>query len=585
MIKGFTILIVAAIVTLGALSFYFFGQTLKRIALDNTSQVVTQLNQVIDTYISYMDDISRVVISNNEVQLFTRSEMPDDYSESPEGRTLEQASLKNRVASMLQSIIAVRKDIDSIILLLAAGTIVTSQPGDRLNPAAEWLPSAGPNSAAGLLTASLSSSHVQDLVIDKYPWVITLSRFILEPRTGQYLGTLFVDLNYGVIEGLCSDIRLGKSGYVFIINQAGDIVYHPRQQLIYSGLKNERIDLVEKNPNGHLTAMVDGKEVMYTTRTSSYTGWTVVGVSNISELFYSRSELAYYFAMIAVFCFFALVIISSLISRRISRPIEALRRSMQAVERGNFDIIIAVSSTEEVNALARDFDIAIRKIKELIAQNAVAHEQKRKHELEALQAQINPHFLYNTLDSIIWMIECGEYDDAITMTSTLARFFRLGIMKGGEIITVKDEVEHLECYLTIQKMRYKNKLDFEIKVDPRLFNYRTLKLLIQPLVENAIYHGIKTQDRIGMLKVVGEQKENDLLFKVIDNGSGMTPAELARIFRTGTSSKGPGGVGVRNVRERIKLYFGDGYGVTFESKKGKGTTAVVRLPAFIGGKM
>jgi two-component system sensor histidine kinase YesM len=308
-------------------------------------------------------------------------------------------------------------------------------------------------------------------------------------------------------------------------------------------------------------------------------------VSYVDELFYNRSQLEYYFAMIAIFCFLASVIISYFISVRISRPIETLRRSMQAVEGGNFDIDIAINSTDEVNSLAQDFNIAIRKIKELIAQNVQVYEQKRKHELKALQAQINPHFLYNTLDSIIWMIECGEFEDAIVMTSTLAKFFRLGISKGGDIITVQDEIDHLNCYLTIQKMRYKDKLDFLVDVNRRIYACRTLKLLIQPLVENAIYHGLKTQPEKGMLKVIGDQEGEDIVFKVIDNGAGMTSQELSELYQPRAASKGLGGVGVTNVHERIQLYFGAAYGVTFESAKGKGTVATIRLPALIENEL
>jgi two-component system sensor histidine kinase YesM len=479
----------------------------------------------------------------------------------------------------------VRKDIDTIILLLDNKTIVTNQPNDKLNLHAEWPVGDTSPVPAGLPSASLSSSHVQNLIAGKYPWVITLSRDVWDTKTNQHKGTLLVDLNYRVIEGLCSDIQLGKSGYVFIINQAGDIVYHPRQQLIYSGLKSELIHRVKNISDGYLTAEVDGREVLYTIKTSHYTGWTVVGVSYLDELFYNRSQLEYYFAMIAIFCFLASVIISYFISVRISRPIEVLRRSMQAVEGGNFDIDITINSTDEVNGLAQDFNIAIKKIKELIAQNAQVYEQKRKHELKALQAQINPHFLYNTLDSIIWMIECGESEDAIIMTSTLAKFFRLGISKGGDIITVQAEIDHLNCYLTIQKMRYKDKLDFLVDVNPQIYACRTLKLLIQPLVENAIYHGLKTQAGKGMLKVVGDQEGGDIVFKVIDNGAGMTSQELSALYQPRAASKGLGGVGVTNVNERIQLYFGAAYGVTFESKKGKGTVVTIRLPALIENEL
>jgi two-component system, sensor histidine kinase YesM len=585
-ILGFTFIIVITILTIGALASYLFDDALRRNSLDNTSQVVAQLNRVMEDYISYMDDISRVVIDNNDVQNYVSESFGEDGLQGIEPMSVAQVSEKDKVVSLFRSIISVRKDIDSIVLLLDNKTVVTDQPEDQLNPYTEWYLTSTSSKSTGLLTASLSSSHVQDLITGKYPWVITLSRDVVDLKTQQHRGTLLVNLNYSVIEGLCSDIQLSKSGYVFIIvNPSGEIVYHPQQQLIYSGLKNEMIDQVKNMPNGHLTVKIDGREVLYTTKTSMYTGWTVVGVSYLDELFYNRSEFEYYIAMVAVACFFVSVIVSYFISVQISRPIEVLRRSMQSVERGNFDIDIVVDSTEEVNSLAEDFDIAIRKIKELITQNALANEQKRRHELKALQAQINPHFLYNTLDSIIWMIECGENEDAIEMTSILAKFFRLGISKGGDIITVQDEIDHLNSYLSIQKMRYKDKLDYLVEVDPQILTYCTLKLLIQPLVENAIYHGLKSQDEIGMLKVVGYKEGADIVFEIIDNGIGMTSQELSDLDNSKPTSTVSGRVGVANVRERIQLHFGKEYGVTFQSTKGEGTIATIRLPALNKGEL
>jgi two-component system, sensor histidine kinase YesM len=584
-ILGFTILIFFTILTIGTFTFYLFGDTLRRNSLDNSSQVVTQLNRQIDNYISNMDDTSQVVVQHSEVQDYVREVFSQKGLREININGISQHPADAKITSLFQSIISVRKDIKSIMLLLDNKTVVTNDPKDRINPFAEWLTTNSSADPTGLLNASLSSSYVQDLIVGKYSWVITLRRDVLDTSTNVHRGILLVDLDYSVIEELCSNIQLGKSGYVFIINPTGEIVYHPRQQLLYSGLKYELIDRIKNMPNGQMTEIVDGREVLYTTKTSRYTGWTVVGVSFVDELFYNRSEIEYYFAMIAVACFLISVVISFFISVKISRPIEVLRRSVQAIEGGNFDIDIKVNSTDEVNGLAQDFNIANRKIKELIEQNALTYEQKRKHELKALQAQINPHFLYNTLDSIIWMIECGESKDAITMISTLAKFFRLGISKGGDIITVQDEIDHLNCYLTIQKMRYKDSLDFLVDVDPEILSCQTLKLLIQPLVENAIYHGLKTQDRIGMLKVIGFKEGNDLIFKVIDNGKGMTSKELSDIFNAKSNSKGSGGVGVKNVRDRIQLYFGAAYGVSFESIKGEGTIATIRLPAVIESEL
>jgi len=165
------------------------------------------------------------------------------------------------------------------------------------------------------------------------------------------------------------------------------------------------------------------------------------------------------------------------------------------------------------------------------------------------------------------------------MTSTLARFFRLGISRGMEIITVKDEIEHLSCYLTIQKMRYKNTLDYSIDVDPAMHPYRSLKLMLQPIVENAIYHGLKNREGPGMITVTGRMDDGKLVFSVCDNGVGMSEEELRRVESEGGSAKGTGGVGIRNVRDRMQLYFGSDSSVTYDSRENIGTTVTLVLPA------
>jgi two-component system sensor histidine kinase YesM len=366
-------------------------------------------------------------------------------------------------------------------------------------------------------------------------------------------------------------------------------VYHPRQQLVYGGLKTELISEILAIQGRYLYAKVDGRDILYTAVPSSQTGWTIVAVSYLDELFSGMREAVYFFLMLAILSFSVAVAVSWYISMRISKPIESLRKSMQQVENGNFDIDITVRTKNEIFQLAQDCNIAVKKVRDLIIQNKTEHELKRKLELRTLQAQINPHFLYNALDSIIWMIELGESAQAIEMTSSLAKFFRLGVNRGGEIISIKTEVEYLESYLTIQKTRYKKKLEYSIMVPPELLDFKILKLLIQPLVENSIYHGIKNKDGPGFLQVTGERSEDTIVFRVSDNGTGMSAERLEALRRSlkdtevegdspGEGIPGSGGVGIRNVQDRIRLYFGPEYGLDFESLPGRGTMAIIRIP-------
>jgi len=587
LVRAFALIVVMTIVLLGAASLSFFRRTLVDAAQESTMQFAAQLSRIVDNYIAYMDDIALVVMGDADVR---------SYMESPrEGGGPARA----RIERFLGSIRNVRRDIDGIFLLptrkaeghppepLEAARVIASAPGPRVNPFYDF--ASYPRPARGL---AVSSAHVEDLMDGRYPWVISLVRELSDGKGGS-LGYIQVDLNYAIIDSLCRDAQPGASGYVFILGSSGDIVYHPRQQLIYSSLKSERIPELLALRQGFLTTTVDGRSILYTAKPSEKTGWIIVVVSYMSELMAGTRRAILTFVVIAGLCFALAALVSSLVSARISRPIEALRKSMQEVEKGNFDIDITVETSNEVYQLARDCDIAVKKVRDLIEQNRQEGEQKRILELRALQAQINPHFLYNTLDSIIWMIELEENQEAIDVTSSLARFFRLGVNRGSEYITVRTEIEYLETYLSIQKVRYKNKLDYEIGFVPELYECRLLKLLVQPLVENAIYHGIKNKEAPGVVRVSGSLEGGAIVIRVADDGVGMDAGRLEVLRRRLASPSGQGvepdggppsagGVGVRNVQERIVLCYGAEYGLSYESSPGEGTIATIRLPLVEG---
>jgi two-component system sensor histidine kinase YesM len=416
---------------------------------------------------------------------------------------------------------------------------------------------------------------VQNIIGDQYRWVISLSREILDQESGEGTGILLVDLNYRIIERICASVQLGKRGYIFIVDRNGDIVYHPQQQLLYGGLKTENIRRVLDEGENYFPGDHEDREKFYSVEPMHATGWKVVGVNYRSEFMENRNAIRRSYTLWGLLFLTVSMAISIILSRRISKPIRELRRSMGDVERGNFDVIADIRSSNEIGELGKDFNIMIGEIKKLLRRVTLEQEQKRKSELNALQMQINPHFLYNTLDSVIWMAERGKQQDVIAMSSALARLFRLSISKGKEIIDVASELEHVKNYLTIQKIRYKDRLDYRIEVDEDIKPLRIVKIILQPLVENAIYHGIKNNSAAGSVVITGHRTEKGIDLAVRDDGAGMDRDTLERVRRR----LDPGGVGIRNVDERIKLYFGNEYGLEFESREDEGTTVFIHLPA------
>ena len=279
----------------------------------------------------------------------------------------------------------------------------------------------------------------------------------------------------------------------------------------------------------------------------------------------------------------ALVVVALLLSRfiagSITRPIQKLRDSMKQVQEGDFSISdVVVDSRNEIGSLTKSFDVMTHKIQDLMEQNVHEQEEKRKSELKALQSQINPHFLYNTLDSIIWMAEGKKNEEVVLMTASLARLLRQSISNEDEVVPISREVEYARGYLTIQKMRYKDKLEFQIEVDPSIMHIPLIKLVLQPIIENAIYHGLKYKESKGLLIVRGFMRNGNAVLQVIDDGVGMDEETLKHIYDRHKVNYQSNGVGVYNVQKRLKLYYGNDYGIVYESEPGKGTTATITIP-------
>lgn len=570
---AFSCLIVVTIMVFAWMSYSLSTDAVKKNSRDYTYQLMGQLSSNIDSYMNYMDNTSRMVLSSYDIQEYLLKQI---YL----GATRKE-ELKQKISFQLNTVLNTRKDISSVLIFGTNGEIIPYNEKIKLNPNVipmeqSWYKKA--MEAKGKVV--ISSAHEQNMILNDFNQVISLSLELSSEVGGEKLGVLLVDLNYSVISDICNKIKLGDKGYVFIVDAQGNIVYHPDQHLIATNQKTELISEVMRTPGSSFVTSEGKNSRMYTIKASQSTGWKIVGVTYVNELVSNKQELRTYTLFGGIAFLIIAVLLSFMLSLRISKPIKYLERSMKEVEKGNFDIQVDIQSSNEIGHLSVRFNRMTTEIKELMLQNVKEQELKRKSELQALQAQINPHFLYNTLDSIIWMAECSKPKEVILMTAALAKLFRLSISKGQEFISISNEIEHIKSYLTIQKMRYKSRLDFEIDVDTRILLYKLPKIILQPLVENAIYHGIRNKEGIGTIQITGIRKENGILLQVIDNGLGMSKEVIQNIFqKVRTPEQGSGsGIGVQNVDLRIKLHYGDQYGIHFESEIGVGTTVSVWLP-------
>lgn len=559
-------IVAAAVVSFMIISITQSRSAVRNTAIEYTSQLIDMMNESIDSYITSMESIAQIVAENSDVRSYLWAETEEEYLREEYG---------GRMTELFRTLKDTGGDICNIGIIGENGRYLINNTDTEINPYAgyektQWYQRALQGEEV------ITSSHVQNIVIDEFPWVVTLSRKI-PGRAGGTDAVLFVDLNFSSISRLCEKTNLGTKGYVFIMDDVGNLIYHPRQRLIYSGLWEEEFTPDMMSGEG-VVFSGDGQK-LYTISKSEITGWTMVGVIYLDEMMSRTDRLRNLFYLMAIVLVGVALMMSVFLTDMVTKPLRKLRETMKVVENGNFDVEVEEPDTgDEISDLFRSFRSMILKIRELIDQNTAEQREKRKSELNALQAQINPHFLYNTLDSIIWMAEGGNMKDVVLMTSSLAKLLRKSISNKNEMVTLEEEIEYTRSYLTIQKMRYVDKLEYEIDVEPAVMRMEIVKLIIQPLVENAIYHGIKYKEGKGLIRITGGFADDQVILKVSDNGVGMSEEELSHVFDERVTDTRKNGVGVLNVHRRIRLYYGGEYGLSFESGEGKGTCVSIHLP-------
>ena len=573
-----SILVLSAVLVVTVVSLRYTNSSIYENSVMYTQTIIGQLNQNIDSYISYMDNIASLVAGSGDAYKYLYSESGIDALSRKEYNQCRQ-----RLTEQFKTILKGRSDIRNIGIVrrengsssLFNNGMSTRNQNLKLDTQRWYADAVGKYDHY-----NLTSSHVQNVISGERPWVITLSRGIHNyTGEGDSDGVVFIDLNYSAISELCTQNSVGTKGYVFILDQNGNIVYHPQQQQLYNELQTENISLIMNAKTDVVTAGKGDDEKIYALSHSETTGWTIVGCMNMSELLKNSRKARSIYMLVALGLIAIALVISSEIARNITFPIQKLRDSMKRVQKGDFSAAeIEVYSDNEIGSLTRSFNVMTQKIQDLMAQNIQEQEQKRKIELKALQSQINPHFLYNTLDSIIWMAEGKKNEEVVLMTASLARLLRQSISIENELVTIGQEIEYVRSYLTIQKMRYMDKLEFEINVDPRITHAQIIRLVLQPIVENAIYHGLKYKESKGMLKVHGYELGERIIIDITDDGVGMDEETLKHIYDKHKVNYHSNGVGVYNVQQRLVLYYGKEYGIIYHSEKGKGTTATVVIP-------
>lgn len=548
------IMILALLGIVGGIYYQTSSVAIRQTTEQNTRKTIQESGQFITSYLQKVKQTTSSLAENEKIKT---------YAQTPSQENAEQ--LRQLFATILKT----DSDLVSAILVTKDGNLISTDPELTMKTSADmmkekWYQDAIHKGAMPILTpARRTVSHTTG-----EKWVISIMQEVVD-KDGKNLGVVRLDVGYKTLEAYLDQLQLGKEGFTFIVDANHDFVYHPKKEVYSSHAEMKAMAPYLSVKNGY----VKSKQAYVSQYQIPNSGWTLIGVSSMEQLHAVQTQILWSFIGTGLFALGVCLIGIWFVLRLWIKPLRDLQATILKVGSGHSDLRANETGSPELVDLARQFNIMLDRIDQLMIAVKEEEQNVRRYELQALSSQINPHFLYNTLDTIVWMAEFNDSKRVVEVTKSLAKYFRLALNQGHEQISLKDEIDHVRQYLFIQKQRYGGKLQYEIDELSAYDNYQIPKLILQPLVENAIYHGIKEMNRQGMIRVSVSKNDTQLIVSIYDNGRGFVASET-----TNATLVRLGGVGLKNVNQRLQLQFGKSYHMEIKSEENTYTEIRLYFP-------
>lgn len=558
-------MIILTIVILISIITYVSSKSLEETADKYTLQLVKQVNNNVEFYLKNTEDIIYYISTNQWVRDFMINGEDDTN--------------KSHISGFLKTFEEANTEIAGLVIVNARDEMMSNNMIRRSRDALakeEWYDNATREPEdLQLISNPLGRNIEYKNNIYSSDDVVSISKAIINEK-GQVMGVVLIDFKLKVFQDMIENTEIGKNGFVFIMDKYNEVVYSPINKVVYrikpSELEAEsNMNVVTINETKYKLSWVDSK----------YLKLKVIGVFSLKEALQDVTDTRNIAMVISIIVIFFSSMVAIYLSDSLTKPMAELESLMRKAEEGELDVYFDSDYNDEISQLGNRFNHMIDAIKNLINLVYIEQKEKREAELNILREQIKPHFLYNTLDTIHWLIVQNQNKEADKVLKALTKLFRISLSKGHDSITIREEIMHVESYLTIQSIRYAEKFDYEIHCESHLLECHVTKLILQPIIENAIYHGIKEKPSKGLIKINIYSKDNLIYFEVWDNGIGINEDEVIRLNKVLTKSvEQSGEYGLVNVNERIRLTYGEEYGIRIESHY-KFNTKVTILHPFI----
>ncbi|TCL70863.1 two-component system sensor histidine kinase YesM [Hydrogenispora ethanolica] len=566
----FGLLIVAPLLVLGIITYTVSSRTITGRVQTYVEQIIIKVKENIEYYFRDLQSLSYVISVNQDILAVLGDETGLDR--------WKEIAYQNKLKTFLAGLTSTRSEVTGIYLLSRnQRKIYSSGPPVLLSHLKRqgWFNRIIRSEVGVVISGAHSDDYVGQMLTPANK-VVTYAQRIVDLDGQKDLGWILIDLDYAFVTKMLENIQLWDQGRIAILDSGRRVIYGEAQDA--RRYLDKSFDYLTLRDWGSYLQKIGNRTELLVFQTAAPCGWKVLfmvpyHILQRENLFIRNLTLGMALCLLLVSIYFAV-----LFSRKISGPIKLLCSSMREVENNNLDVSLKLQSMNEFNELAASHNHMVKEIKTLMSGIYEAQKKKRQAELNVLQAQINPHFLYNTLDSLRWLAKIRQVEEISDIISALENLLRASIGKNDDLIPIDQEVENVRNFLAILLFRYGNSFTVEYAIDPKVAEFLAPRFILQPIVENAVYHGL---DGVldGRLRIGIAIEAGVVRFEVIDNGPGIEP-ERARLVMEGKvgSDHRFSGLGIKNVDERIKLNFGPDYGLQIENIKPSGTRVTIRIP-------
>ncbi|MBU5670901.1 sensor histidine kinase [Paenibacillus brevis] len=560
------------IVPLVVISIYFYTYAMSIFE----SRIVKSFQETNQQMVSTADSFVGNMIKSSEQPFYDQTLMEilsKDYSTVPYETFEKSMDYRYISDTVFKNLMTFNPSIDSILIYPLNSPLIYRRGYEttfnyKYSPVNElWYQKILNNAEKPVLIGM----HEEKQMYAKPRSVLSVGRVLVDVNSYQKLGVLLVNFRVEQLEKLFSGLMDKQDVNQFIVDEAGTVVFSATPGMIGADLQQLMTEIEQGNRNYYVVHHV-----------SRVSGWEFYSIIHRDKLFAEINQIRDFAVLLVALLVVIGFVTAFFVSGSISNPIRRLDRLMRKVEKGDFNVVSRQDTLDEVGHLSRSFNRMTAEIKELIKQTKLEEKKKRSAEMNALQNQINPHFIYNTLSVIKWMAQAQMADNITDAIDDMIHILSFSTRNTQEYVSIEEEMTFIHSYLELLQLRYYNVFDFEVDIEPNVMQYRTLKFLVQPFVENAVFHAFAGDDRQHILNIRVENVSGDIQFTISDNGRGIEQERLNELLQQEISNEQTmNSIGIGNVSRRLKLHFGQKYGVFIDSQKGEGTTVRILIPMIV----